>query len=330
MTNHQLGLAEESTYGTGVAVTRFLPFRSATVTADVARLDDPGIVGGQRAIRRSQLATGRRMATAEIEYSLFQSDIAYLFKHALGGTPATVDNLDGTYTHTMSPGSTDGLGLTVQGGFVDNADVAQAKTLVGGKVRSLTMSVSTDDVTLSASVEGQDMKTPADGGVFVLQTEVLPSGLTRFLPEHFTMTLDETGAAGETSQCVRAFSITIENTIDLDRYCLGTTIRKEPLLLKGQNMVITGTIDLEWDDLNDYNRYVAQTITGATFTIDNGEAGADARSIVGTMDIETTSDPVPSMSGGETLYAQVRFRAVENTAPSDALQVAIKDNNSAP
>jgi hypothetical protein len=327
MADSQLGIGEESTYGTGVAVDRFLPFRSSSIDVEKARLDDPGIVPGQRAIRRSQLAVGSTTVAGDLQYSLFQSDIAVFFKHLLGSVVTTGS---GPYVHTITPGSTDGLGLTIQEGAPDNAGTVRPFTYSGCKVAAITISAAQDDATFTVSIVGQDDHTVAEGGVYVLQTATLPAGLARFLPEHFAFTLDKTGAAGETSQCVRSFSLTITNTMDTERFCLGSNIRKEPLLVAGQSLSVTGSIELEWTDITDYDRFAAQTITGGTFTIDNGLSSTAARSIVGTMDLETVGGAKPQISPSGLIYLTLNVRGVENTATSDAIQIVITDDNAAP
>jgi hypothetical protein len=329
MADSQLGFGEESTYGTGVAVTRFLPFRSSSLDITRTQLDDPGIVAGQRTIRQSQLALGTGDVAGAVSWSVFQSDIAVLFKHALGGVSTA--GAGPTYTHTITPsGAVDGLGLTIQEGIPDQGGTVNPFSYSGCKIQQLTLNVGQDDLTLEAQIVGQDWHTVADGGVYVLQTAAYPAGLTRFLPQHFTGQIDPDGVSGLASRCIRGFSLTIANNMDTDRYCLGTTIRKEPLLLPGRSLDITGTIDLEWDTIDDFDRFDAQTITSFEWTLDNGGAGDASRTITGTMDIETTGGAKPQVTANQTVYLSLGFRAVENTTPGDALTVVIVDDNAAP
>lgn len=329
MADSQLGFGEEVTYGTAVAVNRFLPFRSSSLDVTRQQLDDPGIVTGQRAIRSSQLALGTGEVAGAVSWSVFQSDIAVLFEHALG--TASTSGAGPTYTHTITPSSSvNGRGLTVQVAAADQVQVANPWTYSGCKIQSLTLDVGTSDLTLEASFVGQGWGTAADGGVYLLQTATPPAGLTRFLPQHFTMQIDPDGVSGLASRCVRAFSMTITNNMDTERVCLGSVVKKEPLLLGGTSMEITGTIELEWEDIADFERFDAQTITSAEWTLDNGLAGDDARTITGTMDIETTGGAVPQVTAGQTVYLSLGYRAVETTTPGDALTVVIVDDNAAP
>lgn len=331
MADSQLGFAEETVYGTGVAVTRFLPFRSSSLDITRQRLDDPGLVSGQRTIRQSQLALGTGDVAGNVSWSVFQSDIAVLFEHVLG--TAVTTGIGPTYTHTITPSaSVDGKGFTIQEGIPDQGGTVNPFTYTGCKIQQLTLNVSQDDLTLEAAIVGQDWHTVSEGGVYVLQSAAYPAGLTRFLPQHFTLQIDPDGAGAGTltSRCVRSFQLTIANNLDTDRYCLGSTMRKEPLLTPGQSLEITGSIELEWEDINEFTRFDAQTITSMVWTLNNGQAGDDARTITGTMDIETTDGAKPQVTANQTVYLNMGFRAVEDTTPGDALTVVIVDDNSAP
>ncbi|MDH3194237.1 MAG: phage tail tube protein, partial [Acidimicrobiia bacterium] len=271
------------------------------------------------------LAHGRWDVRGSLDYSLFDEGAALFFKHALGTVNTTGA---GPYTHTITPGNAlDGLSLTVQEGIPDQAatPVVNPWTYVGCKVVSLGVTINDTDATLSVGLVGMDKKIAADGGVFVLQTASVPATVSRFLPEHFSLTLDPTGASSEVARCVRSFSMDITNNLDENRYCLGTAIRKEPLQVAGVTREVTGTIQLEWANIADYTRYAAQTITDMTWAVDNG-----TDSITCTLDVETTGGAKPQIQPNGLIYESLTYRAVGNTADSDALSVVIVDVNAAP
>src|SRR5260370_3282430 len=61
----QLGLAEESTFGTYVAPARYHEFVSENVNLKVERIEAKGLRSGQRVLRSSQWAVGKQTADGD-------------------------------------------------------------------------------------------------------------------------------------------------------------------------------------------------------------------------------------------------------------------------
>lgn len=113
--NNQIGFGEESTWGTAVAPTIFLPMLDGGNKYAIDRLKSKGVMAGQRVIRSAQWSPGNRYATLSPGFELSDRSLSVLFKHMLGAT-------SGSGPYTLTPGDLTGKGLTAQVGLVDTTD----------------------------------------------------------------------------------------------------------------------------------------------------------------------------------------------------------------
>ena len=114
----QLGFKAESSWGTGVTVDRFLPFKKESLTANKARLDSDSIYAGRLVRDTEQWDEGEIVAGGDIELDVYTKGMGLLLKHAMGAVNTTGS---GPYVHAFTPDVLDGLGLTLQVGKPDRA-----------------------------------------------------------------------------------------------------------------------------------------------------------------------------------------------------------------
>lgn len=160
----QIGYALESTVGTPVTVTSFLPLISETLMQDKTRLESAGIIAGRRVLTSDQWNGGNVTVSGSVQHELYNRGLGKLFA-AMFGAVATTGS--GPYTHTFTPGDLDGDALTVQVGRPATNGTTYPFTYAGMKVASWEIACAAGEIaTLGLDLVGQrefDYRTVTDG-----------------------------------------------------------------------------------------------------------------------------------------------------------------------
>src|SRR5262245_11591554 len=109
----QFGFVSETTYGTAVTVTRFVPLVEESVETELTQLASAGITAGRRLLRCQQWSQGLRRSEGDIGIEAYGRSIGLLLYHALG---VSATSGSGPWTHTFTPGDLQGDSMTVQFG----------------------------------------------------------------------------------------------------------------------------------------------------------------------------------------------------------------------
>lgn len=206
--NAQVGVAEETVFGTIVAPTRFPEFNSESITATYARVESSGLRPGRLYRSDTRFTTYIEGAEGDLEMEVGSKGFGLFLKHMLGSITTVAGPAGEVNTHTATPGSLDGKSLTVQVGrpFYTGSTV-QPFTYAGGKVTSWELSNSNDGnlmATLSMDFATEDTAT-------VLAAASYPTGLETFSWVGGSVTI-----AG-TSFDVTEVSVTGDNALKTDR-----------------------------------------------------------------------------------------------------------------
>ena len=208
----QFGYKAESSWGTGVTVDRFLPFKSESMTANKARLDSDSIYAGRLVRDSEQWDAGAIEAGGEITLDVFTTGEGLLWKHALGSVNTTGS---GPYAHAFTPGNLDGLGLTIQIGKPDRGGTVRPWNFVGCKVRDWELTVPAKEAaSLKVGFSAKDLD---KDGTPALQSWSPPAALARFTWAHATV-----ASIHGSSPKIKSLSIKGVNGIETDRYFLGS------------------------------------------------------------------------------------------------------------
>lgn len=257
----QVGFAAESTYGTGVTVTRFLEFNNESLKADVRQIMSYGLGRGRfmRTGRNKSYVAG---ATGSIELPVMTKGMNLLFKHALGSHTAAQQNSTSEYKHTSTIDAVGlvGLSLTTQVGRPD----------VGATVRPFTYE--------GCKIVGWELKNDLDGQLMFMadldaETEVTGTSLETasyassdeaFYFSQATVTLNSTAFK------TRSISIKGANALATDRRFLGGS-KAEPL--PNGESTITVSLDPEFESLTRHGYWTAGTeLSNLVMTWDTGTA----------------------------------------------------------
>jgi len=149
----QIGYALESTVGTPVTVTAFLPLISETLMQDKTRLESAGIIAGRRVLTSDQWNGGNVTVSGSVQHELYNRGLGKLFTAMFGAVSTTGS---GPYTHTFTPGDLTGDALTVQVGRPATNGTTYPFTYAGMKVSSWEIACSAGEIaTLGLDLIGQ-------------------------------------------------------------------------------------------------------------------------------------------------------------------------------
>jgi hypothetical protein len=239
----QVGIAPESTYGTYVAPTRFLPITKAPIKKSKQTVT-PAWMGAGRLMT---LGAGRvvttRAADGSIELPLYNHGLGLLLQ-ALMGTSVTPVQQGATtaYMQTHTLADTLGKSLTVQVGVPDTLGVVHPYTFLGAKVADATFTYE-----VAKELTGQFTLQARD--VSETQTLAAASYGASARPFVGTDTGLKIGAYGSEAvvQGVRKASVKIERMIKNDRYYMGNNgLMSEPLIADFAKL--TGSLDADFVD----------------------------------------------------------------------------------
>src|SRR5262249_1345535 len=175
----QLGIVDESTYGTAVTVTRFYDFVSDNVNLSVDRIEAKGLRASARVLRSAQWVAGKKKIEGPVDLEVWNKGYGLWFKHMFGAFTATQPNAgpDPTvWALTFTPGDLGGKSLTMQIGRASQDGTVRAFTYKGVKVAKWELSVSVDSLAkLKLTTLGQDEDTTIG-----LAAATAPTGIAPF------------------------------------------------------------------------------------------------------------------------------------------------------
>ena len=248
----QIGVAEETTFGTIATPVRFPELVSESITASYARVESNGLRPGRLYRSDSRFTTYIEGASGDLEFEVGSKGFGLFLKHMLGDI-STGALTDSTYTHTATPGNLTGLSMTDQIGrpFYDGSSV-QPFTYAGGKVTSWELANSNDD-NLMATLS---MDFVTESTATALAAASYPTGLETFSWVGGSVSI------GGTAFDVMEASVTGDNALNVERrYLRNNPAKKEQI----GNDYRSGEFSLtaDFDSLAQRNRVASATAAGA-------------------------------------------------------------------
>lgn len=327
-----LMVAEESTWGVPVTATRGIPLVSGGATIAPNQIESKGMQGGRYTLPSNLHAIGNTAIGGSYGFELTDRSLGLLFKHSLGAV-STTGPVSGDYTHTFTPGTLTGKGMTFQEGISD-LTASRPFTIAGVKVKSWQLACKTGEIaTFGIDIIGKSVsgyRTVADGvttnasptvtsataafnagdvgkritsgtaaipansyvGIVNSATSIglsssnstntpvnatattssntLTMGIALAAPSYtagitpFSYSSGYVKLAG-TSVCARAFTLSGDNNL-AERFCIGSSLSDEPLEGGGYRKY-TGTVEMEFQTMNEYNKFVAGTEFALEFNL---------------------------------------------------------------
>ncbi len=315
----QLGVGEETTYGTPVTPNRFFEFVSESLKLDLERLESRGLRAGTRVLRSDRWRTGRRSVSGDIELEVNSKSQGLLWKHMLGSIATTTPSgATNTRDHTATPGDLP-VGLTVQVGRPDVGGTVRPFTYHGCKIATWALRASVGEIgLLRLGVVGEDEDTATS-----LASASYASG-----DELMTFVEGSLSIASSTVD-VREVEITGDNMLAADRHRLGSGLIREPV--EADMRRYGGRIVAFFPDLTAYNRFVTGTEASLELLFQGSqiEAGFNYETKV-TMNVRFDGE-TPNVSGPDELDQPLPFVAVDSgSGPASAITVVYRTDDTTP
>jgi hypothetical protein len=269
----QLGIGQESAWGTSVTPTRFIEFNGESMKYDPTWLEPNALHKGLKYKRLSRATVSRSSVTGDITFDVNTLGMGMLVRNMLGSTTATTTLISGSaYKQVHVPGDFRGLGMTVQVGRPEaSSGTVRPFTYEGCKVSKWDFSLKDNDTpNLKLTLDGQ-----AEATATALATASYLSGSTTYNFSQATLKLGGTAttSAGETTissgvtvaTIIKEISISGSVPMATDRYGVGNGGQKAEQLENGIP-TITGKLSAEFNKTELYDLYTAAS--GTTLQLD--------------------------------------------------------------
>jgi len=254
----QLGVSDESVYGTIVTPTRFFDtYRNPdSITAEWGRIESEGMRPGQRVARSDRFAAYPIGASGDLEVEPLTRGFGFWLKHMLGAVTTTAGAAGEVNTHRATMGDLFGKSFTCQVGRPFNpSGTVQPFTYFGGKVTKWELSNSVEKLLvakLSCDFQGEDVAT-------ALATASYPASAQVLSWAGAAVTI--AGAAFEPSD----ISVSVDSGAKTDRrYLRGSALKREPV---EQMRDVEFKMTAAFDGLSERNRVASATTAGALASI---------------------------------------------------------------
>lgn len=294
----QIGFAEETTWGTRAAPTRFLEFNSESLKLEQSFLDSKGIRASNLVLRTDRQARGKKSVSGDVEIEAYTKGISMLLKHALGSTAiSTPTGATNTRRHAHTLADNYGLGLTVQVGRPDSGGTIRVFEYTGCKIPSLELKNSVEEILVCTfGFIGKDEDTSQSLG-----SASWPASL-----EILNFTGGVLNIAGSPMD-VKDVSIKIERGHGERWLINGGRVTKEPIM--NDLVKVSGEVTAEFESLTAYNRFVNGTLAqlDVTWTAATAIEGAFYPYLKATLNNVRFEGETPTVSGPDVLEQKLPF-----------------------
>jgi hypothetical protein len=316
----QVGVGEESTYGTPATADRFYPFTAESLSMEIPRMESAAL-RGTRVLRSDRWASGKKNVSGDLEFELLNKSFGRVFKHMFGSVVTSQPDGVGAptvYLQTFTPGDLP-TATTVQVGRPDVGGTVRPFTYHGCRVNEWSLNVSVGEFAkLTTSMIGEDEDTAT-----ALATASYPTSTT--LLNFVNATLTVGGGAFD----AKSVEIKGSNGLADDRYFLGSALRKQPLEAALRDY--TGSIEAEFTDLTAYNRFTTGTEAALVLLLQGTTIATTYKyEVKFTLNVRYDGE-TPQVGGPEILKQTLPFKAVASGAtPDTAIKLEYQTTDTTP
>lgn len=321
----QLGVKNETTYGTGVTVDRFFEFDSESVAVEVGRVESSAIRAGSRAMRSDRRVPYIMGASGSIQLPVLSKGFGFWLVHALGTVATTGPAETSVYTHTGTVGSLTGDFFTAQLGVPQaGGGTITPKTATGGKVKSFELSCAAGEaLSFSADCDFQSLE----------HTTALATASYPTSTELLTFVGGSVTIAGD-AVAVRSFSVKVDNGLAIDRrFIRSNALKKEPV--EAGHRKIDVELGLDFENLTQQNRILSATAAGAQAAVvlscaGLGTIGSTLKpTLTITVPVVMFDGDTPTVGGPDLVSESIKGMGLFNGTDS-AISLAYQTTDSTP
>lgn len=292
-----LGFAKETTWGTPVAPTRYMPFNEFSAEEELGTVVDESRRGN--ITKDYGVIPTTLKSNLELSMFLYPDIVGVLFKNML---PNVTTTGTGPYVHTLKAGTTQSS-LTFQ--HFNGADERQYAGVI---LDEITISGETTSP-IEISVTGQGKS----GQVVATTTPTIETTLMPITGAMATLKVDTVANAN-----LASFEITIARE---NRLIYGASATQEPTKAVQGRVEVTGSLSFEIEDATEYEKFKAQQYVNLELTIDGG-ASNKIKLTMPRAFIETASWD----DGEESLKVDWEFRAVYEATAAGPIVVELTNS----
>jgi len=309
----QFGFAEETLWASGTpTINKFIPFLSESLALERNVVMTDAIRGDTA---RSVWREGSEQVGGDLNVEVQPVGMYTLLKHALGRVVTAGPSGTGShYVHDIYPSGSLPEGLRLE---IGRSGVAGGTfEYKGCKVNQVVFNCSVGEpLTATFSFLGKEEDTsqsaPTTAGTI--------SALNPLTFDEGAITID-----GNTQE-VAGFSITLNNNLKEDKGALGSRYRTA--IPRGGFRDVTGTLNLEFDDLGMYNKYTAGTETALKLKFTSDDligAGTQAHELQIDCPRIVFTGTTPAVSGPDLIYHDMPFVALYDDDQGDGFKNEIR------
>ena len=284
----QLGIAAETTFNNAVTVTRFYEFTNENLNYVKKIAVGMGLRAGGLLPRSNRRVVTTSNVTGDLTLDLPTRGLGLLLAQAMGNSPSAVTTTTGVYSYSFNLGDVYGRSFTAQVGVPQYGGTVTPKTISGAKISSFELAVANGGIATG--------KFSVDAAALTTSTALATASYTTtgnlFHFAQGAVTVDGSSVAN-----IKDFTLTVNNTLKVDRYNLGASGIKSEQVINGFR-TITGKMTAEFTDtvllakfLADSAAAIVVTFTGAvianaateklTITIPAAKFDADTPNVAG-------------------------------------------------
>lgn len=287
------GIATETTFNTGVTVSRFYEFTSESTNYNKNTSVGMGLRAGGLLPRSQRRVVTTFDATGDVILDLPTRGLGLLLAHSMSSFPSKVGN---SFTFTL--GDPYGKSFTAQIGVPQYGGTVTPKTVTGAKISSFELAAAAGEIatgTFNIDAAGFTTATALATPSYALNGSV-------FNFAQGAITVDGTAVAN-----IKSFTLNVDNVLKTDRYNLGAAGAKAEQVNNGFRPV-TGTITAEFTDTTLLAKYIADTATALSLTLT-----ASASEILQiTVSAVKFDGATPVVAGPEVIDVDFNFTAYDN------------------
>lgn len=304
----QVGLGEESRYGTYVAPTTFIKPEEGISLGTELQYQRVAALGGNQIMQEDGLhIQTTRDGRLTIPAAMRDNGFGRLLNQLHGETVTPVRQTGGIFrqTHPIGRSFSTGKSLTVQVGVPQLDGTAQPFSYVGSKVTQATLSLDVAGLLMSSwEIDAQDVLTSRS-----LETAVYPTRSMPFVGADTSTSVEFDDIV--VADCIRSFTLQVPMPLNLDRRCIGSgALKNEPV----PNGMMAPTLEaaMEFRSMAEYTAFRSSTRRKIRFHI----AGRTISGTFGTaVDITcATATPVtggPTINGYDLVTQTVNFELTD-------------------
>jgi hypothetical protein len=295
----QFGFAAETTVGTRVTVTSFLPIISESYKRNDPRLESDAIRVGRLVETSNEWAAGQISIGGDIALELNVKDMRPILTAMFGSET-------GASPYTYTPGDLYGQALTFQFGRPDVSGTVQPFTYAGNKIESWEIACAAGKIA-TLGLTGVSCLVDETTGVG-LASASYTSGQKPFNFAGATLSI------GGTTTNVNQLTIGGNNGLET-RFFNGSAYTKEPIATKLREY--KGALVAEFESLTNYNLFVNGTEGALVASFVNGSS-----SLIITQNVRFDGE-TPNIGGRGITKLNLPYKAIASSAADSSAITAV-------